>query len=108
MVDVIGGIQSKKFREFRELMRLGFMAVQEHADKVVKLVEMMFLGQNDLPCFQLGEDLIGNLKERILPGGRLMNELEAQNFVEDIIEQSFDNWRTRAYDKFQYCCQGIV
>ena len=108
MVDVIGGIQSKKFREFRELMRLGFMAVQEHADKVVKLVEMMFLGQNDLPCFQLGEDLIGNLKERILPGGRLMNELEAQNFVENIIEQSFDNWRTRAYDKFQYCCQGIV
>ena len=62
MVDVLGGIKSKKFHEFRELMRLGFMAIQEHADKVVKLVEMMFLGQNDLPCFQLGEDLLGNLK----------------------------------------------
>jgi len=67
MVEVIGGIQSKKFREFRELMRLGFMAIQEHADKVVKLVEMMFLGQNDLPCFELGEDLIANLKQRVLP-----------------------------------------
>lgn len=62
MVEVLDGIQSKKFREYRELMRLGFMALQEHADKVVKLVEMMFLGQNDLPCFQLGEDLIATLK----------------------------------------------
>jgi hypothetical protein len=43
-------------------MLLGFMALQEHADKIIKLVEMMFLGQNDLPCFQLGENLIGNLK----------------------------------------------
>jgi hypothetical protein len=62
MVEVLGEIDSKKFREYRELMRLGFMAIQEHADKIVKLVEMMFLGQNDLPCFELGEDLIGNLK----------------------------------------------
>ncbi len=44
MVEVLGGINTKKFREYRELMRLGFMALQEHADKVVKLVEMMFLG----------------------------------------------------------------
>lgn len=44
MVDVLGGIKSKKFLEFRELMRLGFMAIQEHADKIIKLVEMMFMG----------------------------------------------------------------
>jgi len=43
MVDVLGGIKSKKFREFRELMRLGFIAIQEHADKIIKLVEMMFM-----------------------------------------------------------------
>lgn len=59
MVEVLGGIKSKKFREYRELMRLGFMAIQEHADKVIKVVEMMFMGLNDLPCFVLGEDLIG-------------------------------------------------
>ena len=27
MVEVLGGIKSKKFREYRELMRLGFMAI---------------------------------------------------------------------------------
>ncbi len=67
MVEVLGGINSKKFNLYRELMRLGFMAIQEHADKIVKLVEMMFMGLNDLPCFQLGEDLIANLKHRVLP-----------------------------------------
>jgi len=62
MVDVLGGIKSKKFLEFRELMRLGFMAIQEQADKIVKLVEMMVFGQPDLPCFKEGENLIKELK----------------------------------------------
>jgi phosphatidylinositol kinase/protein kinase (PI-3 family) len=115
MVEVLGGPKSKRFREFREHMRLGFMAIQEHADKVIKLVEMMFLGLNDLPCFVLGENLIGALKARILPstadatgGRRLMNEAEATKFVDGLIQTSYDNWRTKAYDKFQYCCQGIL
>ncbi len=118
MVEVMGGINSKRFNLFRELMRLGFMAIQEHADKIVKLVEMMFMGLNDLPCFQLGENLIAALKERILPrihdvreardGARLMNEAQATEYVDALIQNSYDNWRTRAYDKFQYCCQGIL
>jgi phosphatidylinositol kinase/protein kinase (PI-3 family) len=120
MVEVLGGINSKKFNLFRELMLLGFMAIQEHADKIVKLVEMMFMGLNDLPCFALGPNLIGNLKERVLPpipnqrdnrsgaGKLLMNEMQAREFVDQLIQSSYDNWRTRAYDKFQYCCQGIL
>ena len=82
LVEVLGGKKSKKFREFRELMRLGFMALQEHADKITKLVEMMFLGQRDLPCFIEGESLIKSLKERILPGGRPMSEIEAARHVD--------------------------
>ncbi len=58
----------------------------------MKLVEMMFMGLNDLPCFALGPNLIGNLKERVLPpiansrnrGGSniLMNEMQAREFVD--------------------------
>ena len=108
MVEVLGGIKSKKFKEYRDLMVLGFMAIQEHADKVIKLVEMMFMGQNDLPCFSLGENLIANLKARVLPKVQLMSELECSIYVDNLIESSYDNWRTKAYDKFQKCCQGIV
>ncbi len=92
MVEVMGGINSKCFKNFREQMRLGFMAIQEHADKIIKLVEMMFMGLNDLPCFVLGENLIGDLKARILPpsssnkkGPHLLNEVEAQKYVDTLI-----------------------
>jgi phosphatidylinositol 4-kinase len=99
MVEVLGGIKSKRFKEFREHMRLGFMAIQEHADKIIKLVEMMFMGLSDLPCFVLGEDLIGALKERIFPrittpssqqpgrsGDRgLMGEAEAALFIDRLV-----------------------
>ena len=108
MVEVLGGIQSKKFKEFREQMRLGFMAIQEHADKIVKLVEMMVMGQPDLPCFIQGEALITDLKGRILPNGRILSEVECAKHVDGLIESSYENWRTKAYDKFQYCCQGIL
>ena len=98
------------------------MAIQENADKIIKIVEMMFMGLNDLPCFTLGENLIGALKDRILPpinqegeplsvaagGKRLMNEVQATEFVDQLIHTSNDNWRTKAYDKFQQCCQGIL
>ena len=62
-------------------------ASQEHADKIVNLVEIIFMGLNDMPCFQLGEDLIAALKDRVLPvngrdtnakrngGALLMNEI---------------------------------
>jgi len=61
---------------------------------------MMFLGQRDLPCFIQGESLIKELKDRILPGGRQMSEIEAARHIDQLIEVSYDNWRTKIYDKF--------
>mmetsp|Transcript_27906 Transcript_27906/g.26944 ORF Transcript_27906/g.26944 Transcript_27906/m.26944 type:complete len:253 (-) Transcript_27906:18-776(-) len=111
MVEVLGGVRSKHFKiEFRDLMRQGFMALHEFADKIIVLVEMMFMGQHDLPCFIGGEEMIKDLKNRFFPLGigRKMSELECARFVDRLIDDSYDNWRTNAYDKFQYCCQGIL
>ncbi len=83
------------------------MALQEHADKIIVLVEMMMLGQSDLPCFYEGEDTLRTMKERFFPTGRVMNETECANFIEMLIKESYGNWRTRMYDQVQYCCQGI-
>ena len=103
MVEVMGGPKSKKFTaEFRELMREGFMALNEHADRICLLVEMMFMGQHDLPCFIEGEKMIKDLKDRLFPNGmgKKMSELDSARFVDRLIDESYDNWRTRAYDKF--------
>lgn len=43
-IDVLGGEQSKKFKKFRKYLQTGFMALQEHADKIIVLVEMMVMG----------------------------------------------------------------
>lgn len=51
MLDVLGGEQSAKFRDFRQRMARGFMALQANAEKIIILVEMMLMGTSDLPCF---------------------------------------------------------
>ena len=107
-INVLGGARGKYYRLFRDLVKLGFMALQEHADKIIILVEMMMLGQNDLPCFQDKEQTVKKLKERFFPTQKMMTENDARRFTEDLIEQSENNWRTIIYDKVQYCCQGIV
>ena len=43
-VKVLGGEKGKYYKLFRDLVKMGFMAVQEHADKIIILVEMMMLG----------------------------------------------------------------
>lgn len=108
MVEILGGISSSKFKEFRELMTEGFMALQEHAEKIIILVEMMFMGQHDLPCFIEGEKTIKDLKLRFFPNGTRMANAECEKYVNALIKESYENWRTKAYDGFQRCCQGIL
>lgn len=54
MMEVLGGQNSKTFRNFRTRMAKGFMALQANAEKIIILVEMMLMGSSDLPCFEGG------------------------------------------------------
>ena len=84
-IKVLGGVTGKYYKLVRDLVKLGFMALQEHADKIIILVEMMMLGQKDLPCFQDGEQTVSKLKERFFPTKKMMTETEAKRFTEDLI-----------------------
>jgi phosphatidylinositol 4-kinase len=66
-LEVLGGEDSKKFKKFRKLLRKGFMALQDHADKIIALVEMMLMGQRDLPCFELREETLRIMKTNLFP-----------------------------------------
>ena len=69
---------------------------------------MMAMGQKDLPCFAGGmEQIIKDLKLRIFPTGNILSKQRCREFIDQLIYQSQDNWRTLMYDRFQYCCQGI-
>ena len=84
-INVLGGVRGKYYRLYRDLVKLGFMALQEHADKIIMLVEMMMLGQKDLACFQDGEDTVIALKERLFPTHKMMTETEAKKYTENLI-----------------------
>ena len=79
-------MNGKYYTLFKDLVKLGFMALQEHADKIIVLVEMMMLGQKDLPCFQDGELTVTNLKERLFPTHKMMSEGEAKIYTRGLIQ----------------------
>ena len=100
MVDVLGGTNSDRFRTFRQRMAQGFQALQNAAEKIIILVEMMLMGQSDLPCFQTGRELVRELKERLFPNEKRMDFADICRHVDGLIDASVNNWTTRCYDKF--------
>ena len=107
MVDCLGGVEGKYFKDFRNLLHKGFKAVNKHRLKISILVEMMYCGHGkNLDCFEKGQEAIDNLKMRLCPQEN-MNSVDIKKFVDNLITQSVDNWRTKWYDIFQYYVQGI-
>ncbi len=107
MVDCLGGVKGHYFEEFRKLLRKGFLAVNKHRQKIIILVEMMWCGHGrNLDCFEKGQDAINELKLRLAPR-ECHKKADYLKFVDSLIEQSVDNWRTKWYDIFQYYVQGI-
>ena len=107
MVDCLGGVKGKYFENFRKLLHKGFMAVNKHREKISILVEMMWCGHGkNLDCFEKGQDAINELKLRLNPKDN-MKPIDMKKFVDNLISQSVDNWRTKWYDIFQYHVQGI-
>ena len=107
MVDCLGGVKGKYFESFRKLLHKGFVAVNKHREKISILVEMMWCGHGkNLDCFEKGQEAIDQLKIRLNPKDN-MKTSDMKKFVDNLISQSVDNWRTKWYDIFQYHVQGI-
>ncbi|KZT26458.1 kinase-like protein [Neolentinus lepideus HHB14362 ss-1] len=104
-VEVLGGVDSEYFREFRRFFREGFEAASKHCDSIITLVELM-QKDSSLPCFAaLGEQTANQLRERFQPA--LTHSL-VQEHVDRLIDTSLgSNW-TRLYDSYQYYAQSIL
>lgn len=107
-VDCMGGPNSKTFSKFRKLLWRGFAALVKHSQKIIILVEMMYLGfGNTLGCFNDKENTISDLKNRFFPRPNMKTQ-DYFRHVDSLIAVSIDNWRTNWYDKIQYALQGIL
>ena len=104
-IDLLGGVQSKYFFVFEELFYKGFKAIRENYDTIILFVELYCDLFNDLFSFHDKSVIIKNLNEKFLLYTK--NDDELNNKCNEIILNSIDNWRTKAYDEFQRYCVGI-
>ncbi|KAG0214357.1 Phosphatidylinositol 4-kinase pik1alpha (PI4-kinase)(PtdIns-4-kinase) [Mortierella sp. GBA30] len=103
-IDVLGGVNSDKFAEFKALLKRAFMAVRKHTENIVLLIDMMSK-DSKLPCFQYGDSAAQAVRDRLALN---LTEVQAEEFVEKLIMSSCCNVFTRLYDTFQYYSNGIL
>ncbi|KAF8980606.1 Phosphatidylinositol 4-kinase pik1alpha (PI4-kinase)(PtdIns-4-kinase) [Entomortierella lignicola] len=103
-IDVLGGVNSEKFGEFKQLLKKAFMAVRKHTENIVLLIDMMSK-DSKLPCFQYGDGAAQAVRDRLALN---LTEPQAEEFVEKLIMSSCCNVFTRLYDTFQYYSNGIL
>ncbi|KAF9109844.1 Phosphatidylinositol 4-kinase pik1alpha (PI4-kinase)(PtdIns-4-kinase) [Mortierella sp. AM989] len=103
-IDVLGGVNSEKFTEFKQLLKKAFMAVRKHTENIVLLIDMVSK-DSKLPCFQYGDSAAQAVRERLALN---LTEIQAEEFIEKLIMSSCCNVFTRLYDTFQYYSNGIL
>merc|ERR1711879_1118646 len=100
----MGGEDSEAFSYFKMLVIRGFLAVREHMNKVLLLVDIMMQSRN-MPCFLAGPATLTQLRERFMPG---ISPEEAIPRVLALIEESIDNWRSVQYDSYQRITNQVL
>ncbi|KAI5868074.1 phosphatidylinositol 3 [Durotheca rogersii] len=104
-VEVLGGVDSPDFEDFKTLCKQAFQALRRSADNIIDLVSMMGRDSN-MPCFAVGvTQATATLRQRFQLH---LSADGAETFVEtDLIAKSLGSYYTRLYDTFQYRTQGI-
>jgi len=105
-VTVLGGPDSHLFGVFRSLCYRTFLSLRKHCHEIILLVEMLQMGNEDLACFRgRPEDAIRELRQRF----RLdLNDRACLEYVNALIDESLENWRTNWYDRYQRYCVGVL
>lgn len=103
-IEILGGLESEGFMQFKKLMKKAFLSVRRHAEHIIQMVELM---QRDsmLPCFKAGDQTANQLRQRFQLH---LSDAECVEFVENVlIQKSIGSLYTRLYDQFQLLTQGI-
>jgi phosphatidylinositol 4-kinase B len=106
-VEVLDGSpDSHLFRTYRSLCIKTFMAIRRRCMEIILLVEMLKVGNEELPCFRgRPDDAIQQLRERF----RLdLNDRACIEYVNSLIDDSIENWRTDWYDRYQRYFVGVL
>ena len=101
------GVDSHIMHYFKSLIIRGIMELRKHQDSLVKIIEITSF-TTGIQCFKdtnQNSILINSFKDRFLFG---KSEKELISIVDKWIENSYNNWRTTYYDKYQYYTNGYM
>lgn len=91
-VDVLGGVTSPAFEEFKTLCKKAFQALRREAERLIMLVDLMSK-QSKMPCFAAGAASVTNsLRARLMLH---LSREEAEGFVEELVAKSVGSYYTR-------------
>jgi hypothetical protein len=91
-VDVLGGVTSPAFEEFKALCKKAFQALRREAERLIMLVDLMSK-QSKMPCFAAGAASVTNsLRARLMLH---LSREEAEGFVEELVAKSVGSYYTR-------------
>ena len=103
-IELLGGLDSPTFTQFKELMKDAFQALRREAERIVTLVELMGR-ESKMGCYGYGvAGVVSALRGRFVLE---KSEGEAREVVEELVGKSAGSYYTRLYDTFQYRTQGI-
>jgi hypothetical protein len=91
-VDVLGGLASPAFDEFKALCKKAFQALRKEAERLIMLVDLMSK-QSKMDCFKAGAANVTNsLRARLMLH---LSREEAETFVDELIAKSAGSYYTR-------------
>lgn len=96
----MGGFESDTFKYFETLMTSNFTKLCLNKDELFSKMTIIS-ARTEIPCF-----LKFNLHtyKKKIPA----NPSKVKEKVEELIDASFDNWRTKKYDTYQFNTNGIL
>jgi hypothetical protein len=97
----MGGFESDNFKYFESLLIQMITKIYESKDEFLFKLDILGSRSKEIRCFA-GFDI---QKYR---STKIVKSLEqARDFVEHLIDESFDNWRTKKYDTYQWKTNNI-
>jgi len=101
-LEVLGGKESKLYKQFSELFYQGMRALRDRADELSLVLEIM-MEDSDLDCFKNFD-----LKLFMKQFKRHYSEERFKEYCTNLVEESCENRYSIYYDNFQQFSNGIL
>ena len=104
-VDILDGFEGKMFKKFKEQMVKGLIESKKHFQIISTMIKIM--SHSNLPCLagQNIDDVIKNLHKKFLFA---YSKEQVEKYVDEMINNNYENFWTKKYDQFQYWTNGIL